>query len=84
MFQLKERWHIIESEERRKWNLTRGIDLSSLYPKLMTYLKQNKEKLTQGNCVWFLLPFLPFAEGLKPWASIEQRTKCINERSIHY
>ena len=24
MFQLKERWHIIESEDQRKRNLTRG------------------------------------------------------------
>lgn len=29
MFQLKERWHILKSEEQRKRNLTRGIDLSS-------------------------------------------------------
>ena len=52
MFQNERALHIIESEEQRKRNLTRGIDLSSLYPKLMTYLKkQNKEKLTQLCCV---------------------------------
>lgn len=51
MFQLKEHWHILDMRKQRKRNLTRGIDLSSLYPILMTYLKQNKEKLTQLCCV---------------------------------
>jgi hypothetical protein len=43
MFHNERALHILESREQRKRNLTRGIDLSSLYPKLMTYLKQNKE-----------------------------------------
>lgn len=37
MFQLKERLHNIDTRAERKRNLTRGIDLSSLYPKFDDY-----------------------------------------------
>ena len=40
MFHFKKRLHNIDTRAERKRNLTRGIDLSSLYPKLMTYLEK--------------------------------------------
>ena len=44
MFHFKKRLHNIDTRAERKRNLTRGIDLSSLYPILMTFLeKQNKK-----------------------------------------
>lgn len=44
VFHFKKRWHIIESEEQRKRNLTRGIDLSSLYPKFDDFYKNRIKK----------------------------------------
>lgn len=40
MFHFKKHLHNIDTRAERKRNLTRGIDLSSLYPKLMTYLEK--------------------------------------------